>query len=97
MFFSTNISPYLYLLSKVDEPGFLFGFKPPKISLTNILATRLGVPFKLSSVKSKPKVLRMFSTSFFINSIFSSSEIANASSLKGVCALVAMWSFPISS
>ena len=84
MFFSTNISPYLYLLSNVEELGFLFGFKPPKISLTNILATRLGVPFKLSSVKSKPNVFKIFSTSFLINSIFSSSEIAKASLRIGV-------------
>ena len=90
MFFSTNISPYLYLLSNVEELGFLFGFKPPKISFTNILATRLGVPFKLSSVKSNPSVFNICSTSFLINSIFSSSEITNASFLNGVCALVAM-------
>ena len=90
MFFSTNISPYLYLLSKVEELGFLLGFNPPKISLTNILATLFGVPFRLSSVKSMPKVVKIFSTSFFIDSIFSSSEILKASALSGVSALVAI-------
>ncbi len=78
------------MFSKVDELGFLFGFNPPKISFTNILATRLGVPFKLSSVKSIPKVVKIFSTSFLICSIFSSSDISKASFLNGVTALVAI-------
>lgn len=84
-------------MSKVDELGFLLGFKPPKISLTNIFATRLGVPFRLSSVKSKPKVFKMLSTSFLIDLTFWSSVKSNASERKGVSALVAMWLLPISS
>src|SRR5690554_7527465 len=82
MFFSTSISLYLYLLSKVEDEGFFAGFNPPKISFTNILATRLGVPFRLSSVKSIPRVVKIFSTSFLIDAIFSSSVLSKASALR---------------
>ena len=40
--------------------------------------------------KSKPNVIRICSTFFLIDSIFSSSEIAKASSLRGVSAFVAI-------
>jgi len=56
MSFSTSISPYLYLFSKDDNLGILSGFNPLKISVTYIFATRRGVPLKLSSVKSNPKI-----------------------------------------
>ena len=36
MFFSTSISPYLYLFSKVEALGLLSGCRPAKSSLTNI-------------------------------------------------------------
>ena len=49
IFFSTSISPYLYLFSKVEALGLFFGFNPLKISLTYISATLLGVPLILSS------------------------------------------------
>ena len=97
MFFSTNISPYLYLFSKVEETGLFFGFKPPNISLTNIFATLFGVPFKLSSVKSIPNVNRIFLTSSSIASILSKSLILKASFLKGVSLEVPICSSPNSS
>ena len=56
------------------------------ISFTKALATLLGVPFKLSSCKSIPKVFKISRTLASIRFLFSSSEISKASALKGVLA-----------
>jgi hypothetical protein len=54
----------IYNYYRMDAFTF-FRIQSPKISLTNILATRLVCAFMLSSVKSIPSVRRIFSTSFY--------------------------------
>ena len=60
------------------------GSRPLKISLTYICATLKGVPLRLSSCRSSPRVSMIFSKCQLIVLIFSSSVLSKASFRSGV-------------
>lgn len=63
-------------------------FNPLKISFTNIFATRLGVPFKLSSERSSPRTSIISAKECSILSIFSVSVKSKARACIGVFIMV---------
>ena len=77
--------------------GIFAGFNPWNNSFTYILATRRGVPLKLSSRKSMPKISIMALKCGVIAAIFSSSVLSKASARNGVSTEEALCSSPISS
>src|SRR5690606_26344357 len=70
---------------------------PLKTSLTYIFATRRGVPLRLSSVRSSPRMCMISLKCLAIFSIFSSSSRSKASGLSGVSVEEDTWSSSSSS
>src|SRR5690606_7196123 len=77
--------------------GLFLGLRPLNTSLTYILATRRGVPLRLSSVRSRPRMCMISRKCFSMRLIFSSSSSSNASGRSGVSAEEETWSSASSS